>query len=180
MNCQLPDNEDPDSLFRKLGKEAFRTIYRECTCNNYQIKHAENQPDASIPSSLTGDGNSNEQSSNEAQGEVTTEANGNQRLVKVTLTPEFEQVAHLFTAEELDILQYNKQNQHERPRLESMEQQLRSEVESIMRVLFYTSNGEARTEVLKHLANTNQRLRIIANELGRPNTMFGIKKEGEK
>ena len=31
MNCQLPDGEDPDSLFRKLGKEAFRSIYRECT-----------------------------------------------------------------------------------------------------------------------------------------------------
>jgi len=57
---------------------------------------------------------------------------------------------------------------------------LRREVDSIMRVLFYTSNGEARTEVLKHLANTNQRLRIIANELGRPNAMFGIRKEGEK
>ena len=177
MNCQLPDGEDPDSLFRKLGKEAFRTIYRECTCNNYRIKYADNQPEASIPSSLTGDGNSKEQSSNEVQGEATTEANGNGRLVEVTLLPEFEKVAHLFTDEELDILQYNKQNQHERPRLESMEQQLRREVENIMRVLFYTSDGEPRTEVLKQLANTNQRLRVIANELGHPNTMFGIKKE---
>ena len=176
MNCQLPDGEDPDSLFRKLGKEAFRTIYRECTCNNYRVKYADNQPEASIPSSLTGYGNSNEQSSNEVQSEATTEANGNGRLVKVTLSPGFEKVAHLFTDEELDILQYNKQNQHERPRLESMEQQLRREVESIMRVLFYTSDGEPRTEVLKQLANTNQRLRVIANELGHPNTMFGIKK----
>ena len=98
-------------------------------------------------------------------------------MVKVTLSPGFEKVAHLFTDEELDILQYTKQNQHERPRLESMEQQLRREVESIMRVLFYTSDGEPRTEVLKQLANTNQRLRVIANELGHPNTMFGIKKE---
>ena len=158
MNCQLPDGEDPDSLFRKLGKEAFRTIYRECTCNNYRIKYADNQPEAKDSS------------------EATTEANGNGRLVKVTLSPGFEKVAHLFTDEELDILQYNKQNQHERPRLESMEQQLRREVESIMRVLFYTSDGEPRTEVLKQLANTNQRLRVIANELGHPNTMFGIKK----
>jgi len=166
MNCQLPDGEDPDSLFRKLGKEAFRTIYRECTCNNYQI----------LPSSLTGKG-----IGNEGQGETVAEGiAGNGQLVKVTLLPEFEKVAHLFTDEELDILQYNKQNQHERPRLESMELQLRREVDSIMRVLFYTSNREARTEVLKHLANTNQRLRIIANELGRPNTMFGIRKEGEK
>nr|WP_321522952.1 toprim domain-containing protein [uncultured Macellibacteroides sp.] len=177
MNCQLPDGEDPDSLFRKLGKEAFRSIYRECTCNNYRIKYADNQPEASFPSFLNGDGNSNGQSRDEVQGEATTEANGNQRLVKVTLLPEFEKVAHLFTDEELDILQYNKQNQHERPRLESMEQQLRREVESIMRVLFYTSDGEPRAEVLKQLANTNQRLRVIANELGRPNTMFGIKKE---
>jgi len=186
MNCQLPDDEDPDSLFRKLGKEAFRTIYRECTCNNYQIKHAENQSEPSLAvrsaasnatEALTRDSSGNEQSSDEGQGEAITEANGNGRLVEVTLTPEFEKVAHLFTDEELDILQCNKQNQHKRPRLESMELQLRREVDSIMRVLFYTSNGEARTEVLKHLANTNQRLRIIANELGRPNTMFGIKKE---
>ena len=176
MNCQLPDGEDPDSLFRKLGKEAFRTIYRECTCNNYRIKYADNQPEASFPSFLNGDGNSNGQSRDECQSEATTEANGNGRLVKVTLSPGFEKVAHLFTDEELDILQYNKQNQHERPRLESMEQQLRREVESIMRVLFYTSDGEPRTEVLKQLANTNQRLRVIANELGHPNTMFGIKK----
>ena len=162
MNCQLPDGEDPDSLFRKLGKEAFRSIYRACTCNNYRIKYADNQPEANLE----------EKDSSEA----TTEANGNGRLVKVTLSPGFEKVAHLFTDEELDILQYNKQNQHERPRLESMEQQLRREVENIMRVLFYTSDGEPRTEVLKQLANTNQRLRVIANELGHPNTMFGIKK----
>ena len=203
MNCQLPDGEDPDSLFRKLGKEAFRTIYRECTCNNYRIKYSENEPDAKIaersatsnsadplnngsngqspnpekevgnmPSSLIGKG-----IGNEGQGETAAEGiAGNGRLVKVTLSPGFEKVAHLFTDEELDILQYNKQNQHERPRLENMELQLRKEVESIMRVLFYTSDGEPRTEVLKHLANTNQRLRVIANELGHPNTMFGIKK----
>ncbi len=177
MNCQLPDGEDPDSLFRKFGKEAFRSIYRECTCNNYRIKYADNQPEANFPSSLNGDGNSNGQSRDECQSEATTEANGNGRLVKVTLSPGFEKVAHLFTDEELDILQYNKQNQHERPRLENMELQLRREVESIMRVLFYTSDGEPRTEVLKQLANTNQRLRVIANELGHPNTMFGIKKE---
>ena len=145
MNCQLPDGEDPDSLFRKLGKEAFRTIYRECTCNNYRIKYADNQQEPTLAE-------------------------------KIPLSPGFDKVAHLFTDEELDILQYNKQNQHERPRLESMEQQLRREVESIMRVLFYTSDGEPRTEVLKQLANTNQRLRVIANELGHPNTMFGIKK----
>ncbi|MDD4405930.1 MAG: CHC2 zinc finger domain-containing protein [Parabacteroides sp.] len=186
MNCQLPDGEDPDSLFRKLGKEAFRTIYRECTCNNYRVKYADNQPEATLAvrsaannatDPLNGDCIGNEQSSNEGQGVATTEANGNGRLVKVTLSPGFEKVAHLFTDEELDILQYTKQNQHERPRLESMEQQLRREVESIMRVLFYTSDGEPRTEVLKQLANTNQRLRVIANELGHPNTMFGIKKE---
>ncbi|MDD4403831.1 MAG: CHC2 zinc finger domain-containing protein [Parabacteroides sp.] len=180
MNCQLPDGEDPDSLFRKLGKEAFRSIYRECTCNNYRIKYADNQAEANFPSSLTGDGIGNGQNSNEGQGEATTEANSNGRLVKVTLSPGFEKVAHLFTDEELDILQYTKLNQHERPRLESMEQQLRREVENIMRVLFYTSDGEPRTEVLKQLANTNQRLRVIANELGHPNTMFGIKKEGDK
>ncbi|MCK9414811.1 MAG: CHC2 zinc finger domain-containing protein [Prolixibacteraceae bacterium] len=125
MNCQLPDGEDPDSLFRKLGKEAFRTIYRECTCNNYRIKYADNQPDANLTGRsaasnatdpLTGDCIGNEQSSIEGQGEATTEANGNGRLVKVTLSPGFEKVAHLFTDEELDILQYNKQNQHERPR----------------------------------------------------------------
>nr|WP_321520901.1 toprim domain-containing protein [uncultured Macellibacteroides sp.] len=151
MNCQLPDGEDPDSLFRKLGKEAFRSIYRECTCNNYRIKNAENESDAkiaersatsnsadllnnggngqspnpekgvgNIPSSLTGKG-----IGNEGQGETAAEGiAGNGRLVEVTLLPEFEKVAHLFTDEELDILQYNKQNQHERPRLESMELQL--------------------------------------------------------
>ena len=193
MNCQLPDGEDPDSLFRKLGKEAFRSIYRECTCNNYRIKYADNQPGptladrsgaiggqssnsekevSNITGSFNGNGIGNEQSSHEAN----SVAGGNQRLVKVTLSPEFEKVAHLFTDEELDILQYNKENQHERPRLESMEQQLRREVENIMRVLFYTSDGEPRTEVLKLLANANQRLRVIANELGHPNTMFGIKK----
>ena len=190
MNCQLPDGEDPDSLFRKLGKEAFRTIYRECTCNNYRIKYADNQPNGNLTERsaasnatdpLNGDGISNGQNSNEGQGETVAEGSaGNGRLVKVTLSPGFEKVAHLFTDEELDILQYNKQNQHERPQLESMEQQLRREVENIMRVLFYTSDGEPRTEVLKQLANTNQRLRVIANELGHPNTMFGIKKEGDK
>ena len=151
MVMQLPDGEDPDSLFRKHGKEGLRAILREC-------------PEAASAKAASSQVNTSESVSSETTYSQAT-------LLETAETNLQESVPD-------DTALIPLGAGADRPRLMETESELIGRITSLRTQLFVDTTDAGSVALQSELMDTCRRLREISKQLNRPGTVLGFSASG--
>ena len=164
----LPPGEDPDSLFRRLGKRAFRAIVAESQLNGHlqAIKDSTGVDLADFtshtPSRLNGD-------------TLVTEGTGNQEVIR--MNGEATNIErHYLEADGLDVNGTERQSgnsneavlQSDRPRLMAREQELQHQMRKLGSKRFLFGQGPERMQINTELMKLRSQLSEVSKQLNRP------------
>ena len=164
----LPPGEDPDSLFRRIGKRAFRTIVAESQLTGHlqAIKDSTGVDLADFtshtPSRLNGD-------------TLVTEGTGNQEVIR--MNGEATNIErHYLEADGLDVNGTERQSgnsneavlQSDRPRLMAREQELQHQMRKLGSKRFLFGQGPERMQINTELMKLRSQLSEVSKQLNRP------------
>ncbi|MGE4334239.1 MAG: CHC2 zinc finger domain-containing protein [Macellibacteroides sp.] len=143
----LPPGEDPDSLFRRLGKQAFRTIVAE--------------------SQLTGHLQAIKESTGMDLANMCTEGSGNSELIRMNgeemTDPLYDPEANGANGNnELSLMQ------SDRPRLMAREQELQHQMRKLGSKRFLFGQGPERMQINTELMKLRSQLSEVSKQLNRP------------
>ena len=154
----LPPGEDPDSLFRRIGKHAFRTIVAESQLTGHlqAIRESTGVDLASFasntPSRMDGD-------------TLATEGTGNQEVIR--MNSEATNIErHYLEADGLDVNGTERQSgnsneavlQSDRPRLMAREQELQHQMRKLGSKRFLFGQGPERMQINTELMKLRSQL----------------------
>ena len=141
----LPPGEDPDSLFRRLGKHAFRTIVAESQLTGHlqALKESTGVDLASLVSSTL---------SSTIGGSLGTERTGNQEVIRMNSEE----------TTDLSLLQ------SDRPRLMAKEQELQHQMRKLGSKRFLFGQGPERIQINTELMKLRSQLSEVSKQLNRP------------
>ncbi|MDD3507664.1 MAG: CHC2 zinc finger domain-containing protein [Parabacteroides sp.] len=143
----LPPGEDPDSLFRRIGKHAFRTIVAE--------------------SQLTGHLQAIKESTGMDLANMCTEGSGNSELIRMNgeemTDPLYDPEANGANGNnELSLMQ------SDRPRLMAREQELQHQMRKLGSKRFLFGQGPERMQINTELMKLRSQLSEVSKQLNRP------------
>ena len=164
----LPPGEDPDSLFRRLGKHAFRTIVAESQLTGHlqAIKESTGMELASFasstPSRMDGD-------------TLATEGTGNREVIRMN-GEEMNDALYNPEADGLDVNGTERQSgnssktvlQSDRPRLMAREQELQHQMRKLGSKRFLFGQGPERMQINTELMKLRSQLSEVSKQLNRP------------
>ena len=141
----LPPGEDPDSLFRRIGKRAFRTIVAESQLTGHlqAIKESTGVDLASFATSTL---------SSTIGGSLGTEGTGNQEVIRMNGEE----------TTDLSLLQ------SDRPRLMAREQELQHQMRKLGSKRFLFGQGPERMQINTELMKLRSQLSEVSKQLNRP------------
>ncbi|SKB58818.1 CHC2 zinc finger domain-containing protein [Macellibacteroides fermentans] len=141
----LPPGEDPDSLFRRIGKRAFRTIVAESQLTGHlqAIKESTGVDLASLVSS---------NQSSTIGGSFGTEGTGNREAIRMNGEE----------TTDLSLLQ------SDRPRLMAREQELQHQMRKLGSKRFLFGQGPERMQINTELMKLRSQLSEVSKQLNRP------------
>ncbi|NYI48830.1 DNA primase [Macellibacteroides fermentans] len=141
----LPPGEDPDSLFRRIGKQAFRTIVAESQLTGHlqALKESTGMDLASFATS---------NQSSTIGGSLGTEGTGNQEVIRMNSEE----------TTDLSLLQ------SDRPRLMAREQELQHQMRKLGSKRFLFGQGPERMQINTELMKLRSQLSEVSKQLNRP------------
>jgi len=148
----LPPGEDPDSLFRRLGRKSFRAIIRESQLTD-QIQSTTPKVEQN---SLT--------ESKEVSGQSPVEAEPNSNTTKSCSIASEQLLINIQTEETI--------LGSDRPRLEAREVELQQQIDKLYNKRFITGSGPDRIQLNIDLMNLHSQLKQIAKQLNRPKVWY--------
>jgi DNA primase len=164
----LPPGEDPDSLFRRLGKHAFRTIVAESQLTGHlqSIKESTGVDLASFAYS---------NQSSTIGGSLGTEGTRNQEVIRMN-GEALNNGHHSLEADGLDINGTERQSgnssdavlQSDRPRLMAREQELQHQMRKLGSKRFLFGQGPERMQINTELMKLRSQLSEVSKQLNRP------------
>jgi DNA primase len=143
----LPPGEDPDSLFRRIGKRAFRTIVAE--------------------SQLTGHLQALKESTGMDLANMCMEGSGNSELIRMN----GEEMTDLLYYPEANGANGNNElslMQSDRPRLMAREQELQHQMRKLGSKRFLFGQGPERMQINTELMKLRSQLSEVSKQLNRP------------
>ena len=151
----LPPGEDPDSLFRRIGKRAFRTILAE--------------------SQLTGHLQALKENTGVDLANMCMEGSGNSELIRMN-GEEMNDALYNPEADGLDINETERQSgnssdavlQSDRPRLMAREQELQHQMRKLGSKRFLFGQGPERMQINTELMKLRSQLSEVSKQLNRP------------
>ncbi|HML71172.1 MAG TPA: hypothetical protein PKA78_07380, partial [Macellibacteroides fermentans] len=151
----LPPGEDPDSLFRRLGKQAFRTIVAE--------------------SQLTGHLQAIKESTGVDLANMCMEGSGNSELIRMN-GEEMNDALYNLEADGLDVNGTERQSgnssealfKSDRPRLMAREQELQHQMRKLGSKRFLFGQGPERMQINTELMKLRSQLSEVSKQLNRP------------
>jgi len=164
----LPPGEDPDSLFRRLGKHAFRAIVAESQLTGHlqALKESTGMELASFtshtPSRMDGD-------------TLATEGTGNREAIRMN-GEEMNDALYNPEADGLDVNETERQSgnsseavlQSDRPRLMAREQELQHQMRKLGSKRFLFGQGPERMQINTELMKLRSQLSEVSKQLNRP------------
>ncbi|MFV0273204.1 MAG: CHC2 zinc finger domain-containing protein [Macellibacteroides fermentans] len=181
----LPPGEDPDSLFRRLGKQAFRTIVAESQLTGHlqALKESTGMDLASFASSSlssTNDGTNGAKGSSSTLSNINGEAlgiegTGNQEVIRMNGESTYNG-HHFLEADGLDVNGTERQSgnssdavlQSDRPRLMAREQELQHQMRKLGSKRFLFGQGPERMQINTELMKLRSQLSEVSKQLNRP------------
>ncbi|SKB85029.1 CHC2 zinc finger domain-containing protein [Macellibacteroides fermentans] len=164
----LPPGEDPDSLFRRIGKRAFRTIVAESQLNGHlqALKDSTGVDLASLVS---------DNQSSTIGGSFGTEGTGNREVIR--MNGEATNIErHYLEADGFDVNGTERQAeksseavlQSDRPRLMAKEQELQHQMRKLGSKRFLFGQGPERMQINTELMKLRSQLSEVSKQLNRP------------
>ncbi|MFY1611247.1 CHC2 zinc finger domain-containing protein [Macellibacteroides fermentans] len=164
----LPPGEDPDSLFRRIGKRAFRTIVAESQLNGHlqALKDSTGVDLASLVS---------DNQSSTIGGSFGTEGTGNREVIR--MNGEATNIErHYLEADGFDVNGTERQAeksseavlQSDRPRLMAREQELQHQMRKLGSKRFLFGQGPERMQINTELMKLRSQLSEVSKQLNRP------------
>ncbi|NYI48927.1 CHC2 zinc finger domain-containing protein [Macellibacteroides fermentans] len=173
----LPPGEDPDSLFRRIGKHAFRTIVAESQLTGHlqALKESTGMELASFASSTLGSSSTLSNRNGDPSGLQGTAGTGNQEVIQ--MNGEATNIeGHYLEADSLDIKGTERQSgnssdavlQSDRPRLMAREQELQHQMRKLGSKRFLFGQGPERMQINTELMKLRSQLSEVSKQLNRP------------
>ena len=164
----LPPGEDPDSLFRRIGKRAFRTIVAESQLTGHlqAIRESTGVDLASFVSSNPS-----------SMGEGTAGTKGTENREVIRMNGETSNNGHHSPeADGLDVDRTDRQSensseavlQSDRPRLMAREQELQHQMRKLGSKRFLFGQGPERMQINTELMKLRSQLSEVSKQLNRP------------
>ena len=164
----LPPGEDPDSLFRRIGKRAFRTIVAESQLTGHL---------QAIRESTGMDLSSFATSTPSSMGEGTAGTKGTENREVILMNGEASDNGHhCLEADGLDVNGTERQSgnnseavlQSDRPRLMAREQELQHQMRKLGSKRFLFGQGPERMQINTELMKLRSQLSEVSKQLNRP------------
>ncbi|MFY1611776.1 DNA primase [Macellibacteroides fermentans] len=164
----LPPGEDPDSLFRRIGKRAFRTIVAESQLTGHlqALKESTGMDLASFASSTQSSMDGNSEGIEETGNREVIRMNGEATNIE----------RHYLETDGLDVNGTEKQAgnsseavlQSDRPRLMAREQELQHQMRKLGSKRFLFGQGPERMQINTELMKLRSQLSEVSKQLNRP------------
>ncbi len=164
----LPPGEDPDSLFRRLGKRAFRAIVAESQLTGHlqALKESTGMDLASFASSTQSSMDGNSEGIEETGNREVIRMNGEATNIE----------RHYLETDGLDVNGTEKQAgnsseavlQSDRPRLMAREQELQHQMRKLGSKRFLFGQGPERMQINTELMKLRSQLSEVSKQLNRP------------
>jgi len=181
----LPPGEDPDSLFRRIGKRAFRTIVAESQLTGH-LQTIQESTGVDLASFASSTPSSKNDGTNGAEGSNSTQSNrngetlgiegtGNQGVIR--MNGKATNYGHNYLeADGLDVNGTERQSgnsseavlQSDRPRLMAREQELQHQMRKLGSKRFLFGQGPERMQINTELMKLRSQLSEVSKQLNRP------------
>ena len=181
----LPPGEDPDSLFRRLGKRAFRTIVAESQLTGH-LQTIQESTGVDLASFASSTPSSKNDGTNGAEGSNSTQSNrngetlgiegtGNQEVIRMNGESTYNG-QHFMDADGFDVNGTERQAeksseavlQSDRPRLMAREQELQHQMRKLGSKRFLFGQGPERMQINTELMKLRSQLSEVSKQLNRP------------
>ena len=171
-NLLLPPGEDPDSLFRRIGRHALRAILAESQLTGHlqTIQESTGMDLASFASSTLGSSSTLSNRNREVIGIEGTEGTGNSQIIRMN-GEETNDALYNPEANGADGMSDNGNMsliQSDRPRLMAKEQELQNKMRKLSSKRFLFSQGPERMQINTELMNLRSQLSEVSKQLNRP------------